>query len=161
MYTMTGAREKAKAQSGFTLIELMIVIAIVGILTTIALPAYNEYILRSKLTEAFNALSESKVKMEQSFQDNRRYATSAGGAACPASATANASGLKYFTVACAVTAEAAPVDEFYTITATGVAGTPTALFTYTITPTTKATTSTKWGATSTTCWVAKAGGDCY
>lgn len=160
MYNMTGALEKTETQSGFTLVELMIVVAVMGILATVALPAYNEYILRAKLTEAFDALSQSKVKMEQSFQDNRRYATTAGGTACPAAAIVS-NGLKYFTVTCAVTAAAAPLDEFYTITATGIASTPTALFAYTITPTAKATTATKWGPTSATCWVVKPSGDCY
>ena len=145
-------------QSGFTLVELMIVVAIVAILASVALPAYSDYVLRSKLTEAFNALSDSKVKMEQSFQDNRRYATVAGGADCPAIAVP--AGLKYFTISCTVTPAAAPVDEFYTLTATGIAGSPTALFTYTITPAAKATVATKWGATSATCWVVKSGGVC-
>ncbi len=150
---------RAKTQSGFTLIELMIVIAIVGILASVALPAYNEYILRAQLTEAFNALSESRVKMEQSFQDNRRYATAAGGEACPALAIPG--NLKYFTVACAVTPADGAADEFYTLTATGISGSPTASFTYTVTPAAKATTATKWSTTSTTCWLIKASGECY
>ena len=149
-----------KIQSGFTLIELMIVIAIVGILASVALPAYNEYILRARLTEALNELSDNKVKMEQSFQDNRRYAKVAGGTVCPDAVPTTVT-RKYFTISCAVTAAAAPVDEFYTITATGLAGTPTSAFTYTVTPTAKATTATKWSTTSTSCWIVKASGECY
>jgi type IV pilus assembly protein PilA len=54
-----------KAQKGFTLIELMIVIAIVGILAAIALPAYQDYIVRSKLSEAMAAMAEAKTTVAE------------------------------------------------------------------------------------------------
>jgi len=59
--------------SGFTLIELMVVVAIVAILAAVALPAYNDYVTRSKLTDAVTGLSDFRVRMEQFYQDNRRY----------------------------------------------------------------------------------------
>ena len=59
--------------SGFTLIEVMIVVAIVAILASIAIPAYTDYILRSKITAATSALGSQQVKMEQFFQDRRTY----------------------------------------------------------------------------------------
>jgi type IV pilus assembly protein PilE len=94
--------------SGFTLIELMIVVAIVAILAAIALPSYNQYVVRGKMTEAYSNLLAMRVQAEQFYQDNRTYA----GYSC---VTANA---KYFTYACP-----APTQTTYRIVATGVVGT--------------------------------------
>ena len=55
-------------QQGFTLIELMIVVAIVGILAAIALPAYQDYTVRAKLSEAVLAISTPKTIVSESFQ---------------------------------------------------------------------------------------------
>ncbi|MGE0072614.1 MAG: type IV pilin protein, partial [Thiomonas sp.] len=69
---------------GFTLIELMIVVAVVAILAAVAIPAYNQYVARSKLTEAFSGLSAMSVAAQQYYQDNRTYLASGGGATtCP------------------------------------------------------------------------------
>ena len=58
------------AQKGFTLIELMIVIAIVGILAAIALPAYQDYIVRSKMSEPAAALAEAKTSVAEFYATN-------------------------------------------------------------------------------------------
>ena len=58
------------AQKGFTLIELMIVIAIVGILAAIALPAYQDYIVRSKMSEPSAALAEAKTTIAEYYAAN-------------------------------------------------------------------------------------------
>jgi type IV pilus assembly protein PilA len=63
-----------KAQKGFTLIELMIVIAIVGILAAIALPAYQDYIVRAKLSEALAAMAEAKTTVAEYVAANGKAA---------------------------------------------------------------------------------------
>jgi len=65
-----------KAQKGFTLIELMIVIAIVGILAAIALPAYQDYIVRSKMSEALAAMAEAKTTIAEYVAANGKGPTS-------------------------------------------------------------------------------------
>ncbi len=56
-----------KAQSGFTLIELMIVVAIIGILAAIAIPAYQDYTIRAKVTEVINMAGAAKVVMYEDY----------------------------------------------------------------------------------------------
>ena len=57
-------------QKGFTLIELMIVVAIIGILAAIAIPAYQDYTVRSKVTEGLNLAASAKVAVADGFQSN-------------------------------------------------------------------------------------------
>ena len=63
-------------QQGFTLIEAMVVVAIVAILAAVALPSYQQYVIRSRLTEAQSALTGFGIAMQQYYQDNRNYGTS-------------------------------------------------------------------------------------
>lgn len=58
---------------GFTLIELMITVAILGIIASIALPSYFEHVKRTARTEAITALLDAANKQEQYFVDNREY----------------------------------------------------------------------------------------
>ena len=135
---------------GFTLLELMIVVAIIAILAAIALPSYSDYIKRAKLVEGQNALADFRVKMEQYYQDNRNYGTGTG---CGVTAPT----LQNFTLSCAGSGQA------YTATVTGISGSAVAGFAFTI-DNANAQKSTAlpvgWGTAAVNCWVIRRGGDC-
>jgi len=98
-------------QAGFTIIEVMIVVAIVGILAAIAIPNYSDYLRRGRLAEAAANLAGHRVKMEQFYQDNRTYAAACNagnGAAAPAT-TEN------FSYGCNIAAD----GQSYVVSATG------------------------------------------
>jgi type IV pilus assembly protein PilE len=65
----------ASRPRGFTLIELMVTVAIVAILAALAAPSYRNYVLRGQLVNATNGLSTLRANMERYFQDNRTYAS--------------------------------------------------------------------------------------
>ncbi|MDP2034218.1 MAG: type IV pilin protein [Polaromonas sp.] len=69
----------ARRSSGFTLIEVMIVVAIIGVLSAIGFPAYTDYIMRGNRSEATAALLEARQFMERYYGANNRYSTAADG----------------------------------------------------------------------------------
>jgi type IV pilus assembly protein PilE len=140
-----------KTARGFTLIEVMIVVGIVGILAAIALPSYSEHTRRAKITEATSQLADLRVRMEQYFMDNRTYQ----GTGTTCGVTMPTTTTKYFTLSCT-----APTVATYTVTATG-SGDMTG-FTYTINDqNVRATNAVPSGWTSSAnCWVTRKGGTC-
>ena len=72
-----------KLQQGFTLIELMIVIAILGILMAIAIPAYQDYTVRAKVSEGLNVAGAAKLAVAESFQTNGKWPASNASAGLP------------------------------------------------------------------------------
>jgi type IV pilus assembly protein PilE len=124
---------------GFTLIELMVAVVIVGILAAVSIPGYRDYLRRGAIEEATSSLATGRVALEQYFLDNRTYV----GATCP-SATTN------FTYTCTITATT------YLITATGanlVSG-----FAYTLNSSDARTTTSSWGNGN--CWILRKGDTC-
>jgi type IV pilus assembly protein PilE len=138
---------------GFTLIELMIAVAIIAILAAIAIPSYSEYVRRGRITEAISTLSGMRVKMEQFFQDNRTYA-----GACVAGTVAPK---PVDTTNFAYTCPGPPDATTYTVTATGLGG--LAGYAYSIDQSnvrsTVMTAPSTWPSNA-TCWVLKKDGSC-
>lgn len=144
-----------RPKSGFTLIELMVVVATVAILAAIAVPSYSDYVRRGKISEATMALQDLRVRLEQYFLDNRTYVSS--GTTCGPTVTSG----KYFSMTCAGSATT------YTVTAAGPGPSDSSMngFTYTIDQSNNRRTTalpTGWtGASgSSTCWVVKKDGSC-
>jgi len=141
---------------GFTLIEILIVVVIVGVLAAVAYPGYSDYVTRSKIAEATSNLLDMRNKMEQFFLDNRTYAgTCATGTVAPIPTGDNA---KYFDYACTNLS-----GTTYTVTATGKTGAGMGGFVYTIDQNNVRTTlgvPPTWTAPSTSCWALRKDGSC-
>jgi type IV pilus assembly protein PilE len=144
--------------AGYTLIELMIVVAVMGILATIAIPIYTDYVTRGRILDATTKLGDVRTQMEKYFMDNRTYLNAGACGAAPAIAGYNLDASKNFTLSCP-----GPTATTYTITATGIPARGMTNFVYTVDQANnKATPGVKpgWAGAGATCWVLKKDGSC-
>jgi type IV pilus assembly protein PilE len=141
--------------TGFTLIEVMITVAVIAIIAAVALPAYFDYITRSRLVEGRSNLADMRTRMEQYFLDNRAYPT---GCVAYASGPAPAGKIylpgndKFFTYDCPVLSATA-----YTIRATDKFS-PGTKFVYTVNEANlRQTTAVApgWGTVPKDCWITR------
>ena len=128
---------------GFTLIEVMITVAIIGILASVALPSYRSYVQRSRVPVVLDGLSAFYTRMEQRYQDTGNYGTTTTTCGVTLPTVAN------FTVTCATAGSA----QTYTATATGSG--PMAGYTYTITQAAARATPAHPKGANNTCWTTK------
>ncbi len=149
---------KIRPIAGFTLIEMMIVVVIVAILATIALPSYSEYVTRGRLMDAHTRLGDLRIQMEKYFQDNRSYMN---GAACgidgTAIANANADGGRSFDYSCPAGALTATT---YSLVATGRAAKGMTGFTLSVNEANVKASSGPAGWTAAACWFVRKDGSC-
>lgn len=114
-------QQSATKNSGFTLIELMITVAVVAILAAIALPSYNQYVLRSHRAEAKNTLLTIAQRLEQNYTLASSYAVTQAGAAID-NTTIAGWGLSQTPLSGAarynITFQAAPTATIFTLIAT-------------------------------------------
>jgi type IV pilus assembly protein PilE len=139
-------------QQGFSLIELMVVIAIMGILTSIAMPAYQDYVSDGKVSEAPANLANCRVQAEQYFQDNLTYVDfSMGTAATDDCRISDAKNFDFTTSNVTATT--------YTLKATGKSTEGMGEFEFTVDQD-NVKTSKYAGTVGASCWLTSKGGSC-
>ena len=147
--TMTHALHR---QRGFTLIEVMITVAIIAILSAIAIPMYRDYVIRGRLVDATNGLNMIKADMELHFRQNRTFAT-VGTRVSPCQRPAAQRTFGKFVVSCS----AGPTPTTYTLSAQGTGDMSGFGFTLdNLDARTTTSTEPHWTAPNpNTCWVLK------
>jgi type IV pilus assembly protein PilE len=148
-----GCRPRYRFRRGFTVVELLIAVTVVGILAALALPSYAVYLVRSRVLDASLRIADHRARMEQHFLDHRSYVDATGECGV---APSPAAGGDVFDVACSATATT------YRVTATGRAGGTMAGFAYAVDETGARTTlSVPAGWTrAPDCWTARPDGSC-
>ena len=136
------ASRRLRRTQGFTLIELMITVAIVGIVAAIALPSYSSYVRKTRRADAMATLSQDQTTLERCYAANFTYAV-------PPCATPSAASLKgYYTIAATSTATTYTL----TATATGSQAADTTCTTMAIDQANQKTASDNASNAQTSCW---------
>ncbi len=134
----------------------MVTVAVIGILASIALPSYQDYVRRGQVTDAVTYLSDYRLKLERYFQDNRNYGTTTACANAPNTSDWNSfPASQYFTYACTLR----DAGQGYVVTATGAVASARG-HVYSINESNdKATTQFRGQTVSKSCWLIK-GDEC-
>lgn len=135
--------QKKLTQQGFTLVELMIVVVIIGIIASVAIPNYQDYVRRARAVDATSTLADMRIRMEQFYQDNRTYV----GGPCAAPATANTA---FFGFSCPA---GQPTLTTYIITAQGTGNMST--YSYSVNE-----RNAKSSSLNAACWAVRSDGNC-
>jgi len=142
--------------TGFTLLELMITVAIIGILPAIAIPMYGDYVTRSKIIGATSRLGDIRTQMEKYFMDNRTYLNGAVCGAQPSINAYNADPSADFQVSCP-----AATATTYTLQADGMPARGMTGFTLTVDEANLKTSTGPGGKyTNGGCWAVRKDGSC-
>ncbi|MFN4116268.1 MAG: type IV pilin protein [Inhella sp.] len=147
-----------KSQAGFSLVELMIAVAIVGVLAAVAIPSYRDYVRRGQIPDALAALSDYRIKLETYYQDYRNYGVGNDCAVSSSAAWKNftAPAGSKFAYKCATTDS----GQGFLLTATGKTGSAVAGHEYTLDHNnSKVTVSFKGAASGKACWLVN-GSEC-
>jgi len=145
-----------RCSTGFTLIEVMITVAVIGILSAIAYPSYVEYVRRAKTAEATSELATMRVRLEQFYQDNRPSNYGSTAAVCGVAVPVSPS----FTYTC--NWGAGGTNQTFLVTATGNSSIGMAGYAFTI-DNNNAQTTTAYPAASglpANCWLKRKGDTC-
>jgi type IV pilus assembly protein PilE len=145
---------------GFTLIELMVTVAIIGILAAVGYPSYRDHVVRGYLVDGTSALDSFRAQMERHYQDNRTYTTvTVGGVTFTSPCLTTDAGPRTFGNF-VVTCSTAPTASGYVLQATGSG--PVAGFSYRINELGVASTAAApsgYGSCATQ-WIVKKGQPC-
>ena len=137
---------------GFSLIELMIVLAIGVIIAAITVPAYNDHMLRARIPQATSTLASLAMRLEQNYQDNHEYGDSS---VCSIAMPDD----EFFTFNCV----AKNSGQSFLLTAIGKGAGDISEFTFTLDQNGNAKTTqlpASWGKAPADCWIAKRGATC-
>jgi type IV pilus assembly protein PilE len=135
--------------NGFTFVELLFTMTIAGVLASVAMPSYNDYMARGRITAAVAHLAVSQLQMQQYFQNSRSYV---GAPACATDTTSSS----HFDFSC-------PVQEDFHFVAQAIGKGPMAGFTLAVDDAGVARTvgvPTGWRMPSRNCWVLRRDGSC-